>query len=62
MIDGEPLTENPAIQVWLARNFPKAKLLPEDPMQYVLIPGQAAHLFQDDGAPLFRLIAAQRSD
>jgi glutathione S-transferase len=34
-IDGEPLTENPAIQVWIARNFPKAKLLPEDPMQYV---------------------------
>ena len=35
VIDGEPLTENPAIQVWIARNFPKAKLLPEDPMQYV---------------------------
>ena len=28
----------------------------------VLIPGQAAHLFRDDGAPLFRLIAAHRSD
>ena len=27
--------ENPAIQVWIARYFPKAKLLPEDPMQYV---------------------------
>lgn len=35
MIDGKPLTENPAIQVWIARNFPKAKLLPDDPMQYV---------------------------
>ncbi|HEY6577976.1 MAG TPA: glutathione S-transferase family protein [Rhizomicrobium sp.] len=35
VINGEPLTENPAIQVWIARNFPKAKLLPEDPMQYV---------------------------
>ncbi len=28
----------------------------------VLIPGQAAHLFRDDGAPLFRSIAAHRSD
>ncbi|HEX3971125.1 MAG TPA: glutathione S-transferase N-terminal domain-containing protein, partial [Stellaceae bacterium] len=35
VIDGEPLTENPAIQIWIARNFPKAKLLPEDPMQFV---------------------------
>jgi glutathione S-transferase len=35
VIDGEPLTENPAIQVWIARNFPKAKLLPEDSMLYV---------------------------
>lgn len=35
VIDGVPLTENPAIQAWIARNFPKARLLPEDPMQYV---------------------------
>jgi hypothetical protein len=28
----------------------------------VLIPEQAAHLFRNDGAPLFRLIVAQRSD
>ena len=35
VIDGIPLTENPAIQVWIARNFPKANLLPENPMQYV---------------------------
>ncbi|HEY3919610.1 MAG TPA: glutathione S-transferase N-terminal domain-containing protein [Stellaceae bacterium] len=33
MIDGEALTENVAIQQWIARNFPKAKLLPSDPMQ-----------------------------
>lgn len=32
IIDGEPLTENLAIQVWIARNFPKAKLLPSEPM------------------------------
>lgn len=31
MIDGEPLTENLAIQIWIARQFPHARLLPEDP-------------------------------
>ncbi|MEO7726728.1 MAG: glutathione S-transferase family protein [Burkholderiales bacterium] len=31
VIDGEPLTENIAIQIWIARNFPQAKLLPADP-------------------------------
>ena len=35
VIDGEPLTENVAIQVWIARNFPNAKLLPADPMQEI---------------------------
>jgi glutathione S-transferase len=33
VIDGEPLTENVAIQIWIARNFPAANLLPLDPMQ-----------------------------
>lgn len=33
VIDGEPLTENVAIQIWIARNFPQAKLLPADPMK-----------------------------
>ena len=28
LIDGEPLTENLAIQVWIARRFPSARLLP----------------------------------
>jgi glutathione S-transferase len=31
VIDGEPLTENVAINIWIARNFPKANLLPADP-------------------------------
>jgi glutathione S-transferase len=31
LIDGKPLTENVAIQIWIARSFPHAKLLPEDP-------------------------------
>lgn len=33
VIDGEPLTENVAIQLWIARQFPAARLLPDDPMQ-----------------------------
>jgi glutathione S-transferase len=33
IIDGEVLTENVAIQMWIARQFPVAKLLPADPMQ-----------------------------
>jgi glutathione S-transferase len=35
VIDGQPLTENVAIQIWINRNFPAAKLLPSDPMQEV---------------------------
>jgi glutathione S-transferase len=29
LIDGEPLTENVAIQLWVARHYPAARLLPE---------------------------------
>ena len=32
-IDGQPLTENVAIQQWIARQFPQAKILPADPWQ-----------------------------
>ena len=31
VIDGQILSESTAIQVWIARNFPQAKLLPADP-------------------------------
>ena len=31
VIDGEPLTENVAIQIWIARTFRHAKLLPSEP-------------------------------
>jgi glutathione S-transferase len=31
--DGEPLTESVAIQLWIARTFPRARLLPSDPWQ-----------------------------
>ena len=34
IIDGRPLTENIAIQVWIDRQFPKAGLMPTDPMAY----------------------------
>jgi glutathione S-transferase len=33
LVDGRPLSENVAIQIWIARNFPKARLLPADPWQ-----------------------------
>lgn len=35
VVDGRPLTENVAIQVWIARNFPRAKLLPSDPWEEI---------------------------
>lgn len=31
IVDGKPLTESTAIQMWIARTFPQAKLLPSDP-------------------------------
>ncbi|MGZ5091300.1 MAG: glutathione S-transferase family protein, partial [Burkholderiales bacterium] len=31
VIDDEPLTENVAIQIWIARQFPRAGLLPSPP-------------------------------
>jgi len=33
VVDGRPLSENIAIQIWIARHFPQAKLLPADPWQ-----------------------------
>lgn len=35
VIDGEPLTENVALQIWINRQFPKAKLLPADPKEEI---------------------------
>src|SRR5262245_7301407 len=35
MIDGEPLTENVAIQIWVNRRFPSAHLLPADPQEEI---------------------------
>jgi glutathione S-transferase len=33
VVDGQLLTESAAIQMWIARQFPQAKLLPTDPWQ-----------------------------
>lgn len=33
IIDGYPLTENVAIQIWISRTFPQAGLLPQDPLE-----------------------------
>lgn len=33
IVDGKKLTESTAIQIWIARTFPQAKLLPADPWQ-----------------------------
>jgi glutathione S-transferase len=35
LIDGKPLTENVAIQIWIARQFPQAQLLPTDSDQQI---------------------------
>jgi glutathione S-transferase len=35
LIDGEPLTENVALQIWIARRFPEAQLLPAEPKQEI---------------------------
>jgi glutathione S-transferase len=35
LIDGRPLTENVAIQIWIARRYPAARLLPQDPEEEI---------------------------
>ena len=35
IVDGRPLSENVAIQMWIARSFPEAALLPADPWDMV---------------------------
>lgn len=34
IVDGDPLTENVAILLWIDRHFPQAKLMPQEPMAY----------------------------
>lgn len=35
IVDGDPITENVAIQLWIARQYPAARLLPSDPLQEI---------------------------
>ena len=62
VIDGaEPLSENVAIQMWIARNFPAAKLLPSAPMQELkAISSFVMVRFGHPPLPLFRIHAPQR--
>lgn len=34
IVDGEPLTENLAIQLWIAKTFPESNLMPKDTFEY----------------------------
>lgn len=34
LVDGQPLTENVAINLWISETFPEATLLPKDPWKY----------------------------
>lgn len=60
VIDGAPLTENVAIQVWIARRFPAAELLPSDPMQELRAISLMAWCASGIHPFLFRLHAPQR--
>ena len=35
VVDGKTLSENPAMQIWIARAFPQAHLMPADPWQEI---------------------------
>lgn len=60
VIDGEILTENVAIQIWIARNFPAAGLLPADPMQELRAISLLAWCASGIHPFLFRIHAPQR--
>jgi glutathione S-transferase len=60
VIDGEKLTENVAIQIWIARNFPAAKLLPADPMQELKAISLMSWCASGIHPFLFRIHAPQR--
>ena len=60
VIDGEKLTENVAIQQWIARNFPAARLLPSAPMQELKAISLMAWCASGIHPFLFRIHAPQR--
>jgi glutathione S-transferase len=60
VIDGQPLSENVAIQIWIARNFPAAKLLPAAPMQELRAISLLAWCSSGLHPFIFRIFAPQR--
>jgi glutathione S-transferase len=60
IIDGQKLTENVAIQMWIARNFPAAKLLPSSPMEELKAISLLAWCASGIHPFLFRIFAPQR--
>jgi glutathione S-transferase len=60
LVDRQPLTENVAIQIFIARTFPQAKLLPADPWQGVA--GDLDHVMVcvwDASVPVAHQLAGQ---
>ena len=60
VIDGEPLSENVAIQLWIARHYPAAQLLPVEPMQELKAISLLAWCASGIHPFLFRIFAPQR--
>lgn len=57
VVDGKPLTENLAILLWIAEQYPQAKLLPSDPWERIQAISYLARLTSDvhkSFGPLFR--------
>ncbi|MBV8934255.1 MAG: glutathione S-transferase family protein [Alphaproteobacteria bacterium] len=60
VIDGQPLSENVAIQIWIARNFPAAKLMPSSTMQELQAISLLAWCASGLHPFIFRIFAPQR--
>jgi glutathione S-transferase len=60
VIDGELLTENVAIQIWIARNFPAARLMPAAPMAELKAISLLAWCASGLHPFIFRIFAPQR--
>jgi glutathione S-transferase len=60
VVDGEPLSENVAIQIWIARNFPAARLLPASPWDELKAISLLAWCAAGMHPFVFRIFAPQR--
>jgi len=61
VVDGQVLSESVAIQIWVARNFPQAKLLPADPWQELKAISLMAWCSSGIHPFLFRIFAPARA-